>query len=436
MKRFIKIFFLALVCLFVLLLVLLVDLSPTVGKHAHKQVENAENVTDLIYQLRKSFRNRYQPQQIDITYSQAESLLGFSQRALPNVSSDLRLSETNAEILVSYQLPAYLFSTYINASIRVNEGSKLDIDSVTVGLITIPGTWALTLAESLVNSYTKSEVASKAIELIAKTEISIDHVIINLKPLDTFLRELKNVNTSGEAEQRQILRTKTVHYLRLLEGLSDQTHSDRKNKDTPLSFYLNKIMIEAKAISTKEIQGNINSAALENEAAIIALAIYAGHRRFSTLFGDLSFALDSIPTADSKPVLANRKDLSLHFIFSAAIKLLSEQGISIAVGEFKELMDRGKGGSGYSFVDLTADMAGAHFATLAVDPISAEHLQHILSMEENENLFFPSIEGLEEGINKSEFKQRYKDIESDQYLEVVQEIEKRINQLPINNLQN
>ncbi len=41
-----------------------------------------------------------------------------------------------------------------------------------------------------------------------------------------------------------------------------------------------------------------------------------------------------------KPVLANRKDLSLHFIFSAAIKLLSEQGISVAVGEFKELMDK------------------------------------------------------------------------------------------------
>ena len=190
-------------------------------------------------------------------------------------------------------------------------------------------------------------------------------------------------------------------------------------------------MIEAKARTAQGKQGNSSSAALENEAAIMALAIYAGHRRFSTLFGDLSIALDPVPTVQAKPLLASRQDLSLHFIFSAAIKLLSEQGISIAVGEFKELMDRGEGGSGYSFVDLAADMAGANFAALAVDPNSAEKLQNIMSLEPNELLFFPSIEGLEEGMSKSQFKQRYTDIESNKYIGVVKNIESRIERLPI-----
>jgi hypothetical protein len=436
MNRFIKAVAFVFVGSFLLFTVLLIDLSPTVSKNAHVQVENAENVSTLIGQLRKSFRNRYQPQQIDISYSQAESLLGFTQRALPNVSSELKLAALNAEIMVSYQLPSYFFSSYVNFSIKVVQDSRLHVESVSIGGITIPGDWALKLAEALANSYTNSEVASKAIQLVAKTEISSNQVIVSLNPLDSLLRELKNIKTSGDGNEMQLLRIKTAHYLRVLDSLPSPDDLNAQNKDTSLSYYLHKVMLEAKAMSAKDPQGNSNSATLENEAAIMALAIYAGHRRFSTLFGDLSFAVDPIPTVRQKPVLANRQDLSLHFIFSAAIKLLSEQGISVAVGEFKELMDRGKGGSGYSFIDLTADMAGANFAALAVDPRTAEKIQDIMSSEANELLFFPSVEGFDEGMDKSKFRQKYTNIESREYLKVVEEIEKRMGALPIGVMSN
>ena len=436
MNRFIKVAAFVFVGLFLLFIVLLIDLSPTVSKNAHAQVENAENVSTLIGQLRKSFRNRYQPQQIDISYSQAESLLGFTQRALPNVSSELKLAALNAEIMVSYQLPSYFFSSYVNFSIKVVQDSRLHVESVSIGGITIPGDWALKWAEALANSYTNSEVASKAIQLVAKTEISPNQVIVSLNPLDSLLRELKNIKTSGDGNEMQLLRIKTAHYLRVLDSLPSPDDLNAQNKDTSLSYYLHKVMLEAKAMSAKDPLGNSNSATLENEAAIMALAIYAGHRRFSTLFGDLSFAVDPIPTVRQKPVLANRQDLSLHFIFSAAIKLLSEQGISVAVGEFKELMDRGKGGSGYSFIDLTADMAGANFAALAVDPRTAEKVQDVMSTEANEFLFFPSIEGFDEGMDKSKFRQKYTNIESKEYLKVVEEIEKRMGELPIGVMSN
>ncbi|PKI00891.1 hypothetical protein [Glaciecola sp. 33A] len=436
MKRFIKITALALISLFCLSVILLIDLSPTVAKNAYQQVKNAENVSELIMQLRSSLRNRYQPQQIDISYSQAESLLGFTQRALPNVSSDIKLSEDQAEILISYQLPAYLLSLYVNVSIKVKEASYLDVESVSIGVITLPGDWALSWVEAFANSYTNSEVATKAIQQVAKTDISPHQVIVSLNPLDPLLRELKNIKTSGDGSERQLLKIKIAHYLRLLDSLPLPNDLATQNKDTSLSYYLHKIMLEAKAMSSQDPLGNSNSATLENEAAIMALAIYVGHRRFSTLFGDLSFAVDPIPTVRKKPVLANRQDLSLHFIFSAAIKLLSEQGISIAVGEFKELMDRGNGGSGYSFVDLTADMAGANFATLAVDPRTAEQIQNIMSSEASESFFFPNIDGFDEGMDKSQFRQKYSDIESIEYLKVLDEIERRLSKLPVSRISN
>jgi uncharacterized protein YpmS len=436
MKRFIKITALALISLFCLSVILLIDLSPMVAKNAYQQVKNAENVSELIMQLRSSLRNRYQPQQIDISYSQAESLLGFTQRALPNVNSDIKLSEDQAEILISYQFPAYLSSLYVNVSIKVKEASYLDVKSVSIGVITLPGDWALSWVEAFANSYTNSEVATKAIQQVAKTDISPHQVIISLNPLDPLLRELKNIKTSGDGNERQLLKIKIAHYLRLLDSLPLPNDAVMQNKDTSLSYYLHKIMLEAKAMSSQDPLGNSNSATLENEAALMALAIYVGHRRFSTLFGDLSFAVDPIPTVRKKPVLANRQDLSLHFIFSAAIKLLSEQGISIAVGEFKELMDRGNGGSGYSFIDLTADMAGANFATLAVDPRTAEQIQNIMSSEANESFFFPNIDGFDEGMDKSQFRQKYSDIESIEYLKVLDEIEIRLSKLPVSRTSN
>nr|WP_297348292.1 hypothetical protein [uncultured Glaciecola sp.] len=436
MKRFIKIAAVVLISLFCFSVILLVDLSPTVAKNVHQQVENAENVSDLISQLRSSLRNRYQAQQIDISYSQAESLLGFTQRALPKLNSDIKLTEDHAEMLVSYQLSAYIFSSYINVSIKIKEANYLNVESVSVGSITVPGHWALSWVESLANSYTNSEAATKAIQQIAKTDISPNQIIISLNPLDSLLRELKNIKTSDDSDERQLLRARTAHYLTFLDGLPPSNDLAIQNRATSLGYYLYKLMLEAKTMSAEDPQGTSNSASLENEAAIMALAIYAGNRRFSTLLGDLSFAVDPIPTVRRKPVLANRQDLSLHFIFSAAIKLLSEQGITIAVGEFKELMDRGNGGSGYSFIDLTADMAGANFATLAVDPRTAEQIQNVMSLEVNETLFFPSIDGFDEGMNKSEFRQKYSDIESAEYVEVINNIEIRINRLPVSKVSN
>jgi hypothetical protein len=180
------------------------------------------------------------------------------------------------------------------------------------------------------------------------------------------------------------------------------------------------------------IMSKESSATLENEAAILAITIYAGSPRFVALTGDLSFAIERIPIARPKPVLLNRGDLSLHFIFSAAIKLMSEKGVSVAVGEFKELMDRGKGGSGYSFIDLAADLSGAHFAALAVDPQTAEHLQTVLMHAPNESLFMVATGDLEEGMSKAEFEAKYKKVDSPQYSRVVDIINERIQQLPIN----
>lgn len=134
---------------------------------------------------------------------------------------------------------------------------------------------------------------------------------------------------------------------------------------------------------------------------------------------------------DFTPVLALRKDLSQHFIFSAAIKLLSDQGVTVAIGEFKELMDRVSAGSGYSFVDLAADKAGVNFADYLTDPDTASLAQSRLAQSVNEALFFPTIEHLPEGLNTDAFIQTFTAVDSPEYKAMIADIKARLKQLPL-----
>ena len=89
-------------------------------------------------------------------------------------------------------------------------------------------------------------------------------------------------------------------------------------------------------------------------------------------------------------------------------EVLSASGVvlAIGIGEFKELMDRGDGGSGFSFVDLAADFAGVKFAIAATTLSSASTVQNVLAGNIDEDLFFPHIKGLPEGLNKNEFSRK------------------------------
>jgi hypothetical protein len=130
-------------------------------------------------------------------------------------------------------------------------------------------------------------------------------------------------------------------------------------------------------------------------------------------------------------LLGGRNDSRLHFIISAGLKLISDQGISSAVGEFKELLDAGKGGSGFSFVDLASDRSGIRFAEVATDTDGgARRLQKLLAANPAEMQFYPVVADLPENLPEPEFKQRYGGVNDARYNGMVREIDRRIHICP------
>lgn len=398
-----------------------IESEPLFVADSAEQVNQAESVKKLMKQLSESVKNRANRQSITITQDQMNSLVGFAQRAHKPLTGKIEIKPDVSIVLVSYHLPENPLGKYFNLDVAILPGPGILVEHVKVGPFSIPGDFAVSTLVALANWYTQSDIAKQFVEQVESVAMGPQQVTLTIRPLEQFLKDLEQVKDSVKGVGDEELRLRTAYYLERLTML------DVAKKTTPQSLakYIGPLFKLAKARSTA------NTAAAENEAAIMALAIFAGNYRFANFVGDVQPVEGRLALPAAGPMLRYRNDLNLHFIFSAAIKLLSEQGLSIAIGEFKELMDRSKDGSGYSFVDLAADIAGVEFARVATDPDSAVKVQNILAGKTSENLFFPSIKGLPEGMRKAEFTARFKEVDSPEYVQMVERIHARINKLPI-----
>lgn len=406
------------------LFVTAIEDQPMVIANSGEQVNQAESVKKLIQQLSNSVKNRSNKQNINVSQNQLNSLVGFAQRAHGKINGHVFINSNSTTILASYQLPKNPVGEYLNIDILLLPGSGIKISYVKFGPINVPGNLALDILVYLANWYTNSNIASQFVKQVESVVMTKQQIQLSVLPLDQFLRELNDVKQGLGGSSDEEMRLKTAYYLQQLSLLG----VGKKPTPQSLAKYIGPVFSWAKNRSSYD------TASKENKAAILALAIYTGHHRFANLVGDVQPQKGKVVLPRAKPTLQTRADLNQHFIFSAAIKILSEQGLSIAIGEFKELMDRSDGGSGYSFVDLAADFAGVEFAVAATNPSSARSVQNILAGISDENAFFPNIKGLPEGLSKTEFTRVFTKVDSPEYIEMVQNITQRIAELPLHQL--
>jgi hypothetical protein len=96
------------------------------------------------------------------------------------------------------------------------------------------------------------------------------------------------------------------------------------------------------------------------------------------------------------------------------------------IGELKEAKDS-QNKSGFSFTDIGADRAGVMIARRAISGSTAAfRIQRILANSHSEEVFFPGFTDLPEGLSNAAFRQRYGDVNSQEYRRVIAEIDKRI----------
>lgn len=399
----------------------IVEDTPVVVAKDNPHLNNAESVNALLKQLKSVNRRRFFQQTILLTGEQLNSMAGLVQRALPAFSGKVELIKGQSVVYASYELPRNPFGKFINVRVNVRSAEGLDIESFDIGRFSVSGEIGLKVLSKALDWYVGGEIGSQLLAQFKRISVGQKHMVVTLHPLDAFLKQLNTLKNGLNVEQDDELREATAHYLEFLWRLP----VDRDNVNLSLQQYISPLFTEASRRSADLPHVK------ENQAALLALAIYTGHHRLANLVGDVQPIVGKAALPKHRPTLAGRKDLTQHFVISAALHVLAERGVSSAIGEFKELMDRGLGGSGYSFVDLAADLTGVQVAVLALDPRYAATVQRLIANSESETAFFPDVSALPEGLDKRTFSAQYGDVDSQAYRAEVEKIEKRIAELPL-----
>lgn len=126
------------------------------------------------------------------------------------------------------------------------------------------------------------------------------------------------------------------------------------------------------------------------------------------------------------PTLHGRHDLAQHFSVSAALTAVTGPTAAESAGVLKEVMDS-RGGSGFSFADLSADFAGIALARRLLDKPG-----RLADIEKSFRIgdYALSPRGLPEGMQAADFAKKYGSLKDERYLRLQEGIRKRIGGLP------
>lgn len=399
---------------------LCIESSPLVTEKTQLSSANTARIKQILRQHRP--RNLRSGETKTITLSEKELNLLASHLAerVNSVGAVLKIKEGLLALKTSWDISAFLpykkrAAGYLNIEAVVESSSGdsaikgLNIHSLRVGQISFPSA----LIEPLVQFATERIADDPALrdggEIIRALAIRAEGVALTYQWQADLIETIRGRLIT--VEERQVLAVynqflvsevdrqgKSLTFISLLEATFRFAHLRSKNTD-PVA---------------------------ENKAAIIVLAAYANGGGLSTLVPE---ARDWPKPQRAKLRLHGRRDLVQHFMTSAALAIAGGGTMSNAIGLRKEI-DDASNGSGFSFKDLAADIAGSRFGELAVaSALSARTLQNSLVTGRGDTLLIPDLNRLEENLNKEKFERRYGGPGDERYEEVVRMIDQRINNL-------
>lgn len=411
-------------------LALMIELQPLVAPLPAPSVNDALRTRKLIIRLYSGLESNQSSVVVHASVEELSSLLNLASRGLPQLAGQVEISGQNVLISHSLSLPPARFPTFFNLQLELLPSQQgLNIGYARLGRIDCPTPLALLLTRLVLDLGLGKGEGQAALDSLQKFEIKGNQVqlrLANPARLKTSLSRLPSRIAwlrDPSFPQASPWPTDAAHYY--LQRLLETTAQSPKGSSPELRSYLGPLFTLAQQRSA---QGD---AVVENQLALLTLAGYLGNWRFAQALDSAASATAKKNTPPPKVLLAGRDDLRRHFVISVGLHLLTAQGLTAAIGELKELLDAGPGRSGFSFADLAADRAGSALARSASDPKQAQQLQRLLAASADEANFFPSLEGLPEDLSQHEFEARFGSVDSPSYLQLLQEIDRRLAQLPV-----
>jgi hypothetical protein len=409
------------------LLLMASESEPAVTSVAEAETTAAIKAKSIARRLRADLTSDAKEASISISQQDLNGLIAVAMRGMKQFQGRVNTTPIGIEGALTIHVPQNPLGEYLNIRFGIAPSAYgLHLNHLSVGALHFSGDTALDIGESLMNMLAGEDLGSHLRRSVKSVTVKGDITTIIYQPIPDLKQRvaLFKDRVKGVRDELALVADPAVvqTYYSQLCYLGEDGH---KVRSMSLGYYL----AEAYDLASKRTKFG-GDAVEENRAAVMALAIYLGSTRFESFVGEV--VTEKLAHCDGysrNTQVAKRTDLRLHFIYSAALKVLGDSGFSFAIGELKEMMDSGRGGSGFSFADLTADRAGIRFAEVALDGEKggARRLQSMALKLIDESTFFPEIDGLPEGISQEQFDNRYGGVDGPLYAEYVKEIDRRLN---------
>ncbi len=371
--------------------------------------------------------NAKAPTILSVSELDIRSIFALAKHAVRRFSGKVQVTRRGMDATVTYKLPANPWRNYLNIRFGLNPSSSgMAIRSIRVGKLTIPGRVASTSLRYGLNISLGDNTGDQFLSSVSSVRFEQSVIKFRIKPvpdlkprLQAFSKRLAKVR-DDVALLGDPVRI-GIYYAKLVALSKENSAEDTVS----LAKFVGPLFRLAHSRGGDPVE--------ENRAALLALVIYFGDARFERLTGPVrTGALKGHRPKVSAVRLGGRRDLLLHFTISAGLRIVSDHGVAMAIGEFKELLDAARGGTGFSFVDLAADRAGARFAEVATSEYgAARRLQTVLAASTSEQDFSPAFNGLVEGLSDTAFRKSFGNVNDRRYKAVVHEIDRRILSLRI-----
>jgi hypothetical protein len=421
--KFIKRLFLlsvfVMVCLGVYIVVTLFDEAPAI---AGSGVLAATDLTQAKDFLRKADPRNLKPGTVtalSIGQNDMEKALNYALDNYKGGRSRVSIANGVANLQLSMKMPFNVLGDWLNAEVELTQWSdRLQVQTLQLGGVKVPGVLADKVI-TLAHEQLLARVPEYGAALQALNGFSIRNGVINVvyqwqpELLNQIADRGRDLLVSPEDQERLMAHAR---------NLATLTNDPGIPRVASLATLIGPMFRFAQLRGGKAVE--------ENRAAIMAMAMFIMGVNVAKLVGEQDATIPA--TGRHEFLLSERYDFTQHFLVSAGLAVSAGTGLSDTIGMLKELDDSQAGGSGFSFTDLGADRTGVRLAELAVsNETTAKAVQDMLAGELDEKVFMAEFRDLPEFMPEPEFKQRFTGIGSPAYNAVADDIEARIDKMPL-----
>ena len=346
------------------------------------------------------------------------------------VTADVAILEGSAVVDMSVPWTNPFATLYLNLHSKVSQGpQRLELSSVKMGHLPIPDFLVQFISKRLdarlASSYVNYQELANLQQSLREVSFSPDLMQITM---DWEPRLISRVQTQAEQlflseEDKERI---VFYFGKIVEVVDSQPQDTSSISLNLLLFPLFEVAAQRATQGADPIQ--------ENRSLLQALSLYVNESDLSQLVEPPSAAALIIPRR-LNVTIQRRPDLAQHFTSSAAMSATVGAGVAGILSTSKEVHDA-RYRSGFSFSDLTANIAGVALGNAATNSFAeAQDLQHRLSMASEETDYMPPVSRDNAGLTQDDFSAQFTDRNSEAYVARVADIDNQIAALPIYTMQ-